>query len=90
MPPNTVCVTRASKWGNPHRIGFCPECGVNHTREEAIAEFRAEVSQLPRDGAPLIWLRGKNLACFCKLSEACHADVLLELANRNYPDHISR
>lgn len=26
-------------------------------------------------------LAGKNLACFCKLGEPCHADVLLELAN---------
>lgn len=26
-------------------------------------------------------LRGKNLACWCKLGEACHADVLLEVAN---------
>jgi hypothetical protein len=26
-------------------------------------------------------LRGKNLACFCKIGEPCHADVLLELAN---------
>lgn len=28
-------------------------------------------------------LRGKNLACFCKLGEPCHADVLLDLANRD-------
>ncbi len=27
-------------------------------------------------------LRDKNLACFCKIGEPCHADVLLELANR--------
>lgn len=27
-------------------------------------------------------LRGKNLACFCREGEPCHADVLLELANR--------
>lgn len=27
-------------------------------------------------------LRGKNLACWCSLSAPCHADVLLELANR--------
>lgn len=27
-------------------------------------------------------LRGKNLACWCKPGEPCHADVLLELANR--------
>ena len=28
-------------------------------------------------------LRGKNLICSCKLEEPCHADVLLELANRD-------
>jgi|JI10StandDraft_1071094.scaffolds.fasta_scaffold157590_1 hypothetical protein len=26
-------------------------------------------------------LRGKNLACWCKPGEPCHADVLLEIAN---------
>lgn len=26
-------------------------------------------------------LRGKNLACWCRLDEPCHADVLLEMAN---------
>jgi hypothetical protein len=26
-------------------------------------------------------LRGKNLACWCKPSEACHCDHLLEIAN---------
>ena len=32
------------------------------------------------DGLPA--LRGKNLACWCKPGAPCHADVLLELANR--------
>lgn len=27
-------------------------------------------------------LRGKNLACFCPLDKSCHADLLLEIANR--------
>lgn len=27
-------------------------------------------------------LRGKNLACWCKPGTPCHADVLLEMANR--------
>ena len=27
-------------------------------------------------------LRGKNLACWCPLDAPCHADVLLEIANR--------
>jgi len=26
-------------------------------------------------------LRGKNLACWCRIGEPCHADVLLEIAN---------
>lgn len=32
------------------------------------------------DGLPS--LRGKNLACWCTLDAPCHADVLIELANR--------
>jgi hypothetical protein len=28
-------------------------------------------------------LRGKNLACWCKPGAACHADVLLEFANKD-------
>jgi hypothetical protein len=27
-------------------------------------------------------LKGKNLACWCKLDEPCHADILLKLANK--------
>jgi hypothetical protein len=30
-------------------------------------------------------LRGKNLACWCPLDQPCHADVLLEIANRETP-----
>lgn len=32
--------------------------------------------------AALPTLRGKNLACWCRLDQSCHADVLLDLANR--------
>jgi hypothetical protein len=27
-------------------------------------------------------LKGKNLACWCPLDQPCHADILLELANK--------
>lgn len=30
-------------------------------------------------------LRGHDLACWCKEGEPCHADVLLELANKAQP-----
>lgn len=33
-------------------------------------------------GALRIALRGHDLACWCPLDQPCHADVLLELANR--------
>lgn len=36
---------------------------------------------LPAKRPDLTSLRGKNLACWCKLTESCHADVLLEIAN---------
>jgi hypothetical protein len=41
---------------------------------EADARREAILSRLPE-------LRGKNLACWCKLGTPCHADVLLEMAN---------
>jgi hypothetical protein len=31
-------------------------------------------------------LKGKNLACFCRLDQPCHADVLLGIANRDRED----
>lgn len=36
-----------------------------------------------RNRAPRAELRGKNLACFCPLDQPCHADVLLEIANKD-------
>jgi hypothetical protein len=41
---------------------------------EAVDDGRIQVD--------LEHLRGKNLGCWCPLDQACHADVLLERANR--------
>ena len=35
-----------------------------------------------RAAAVVADLRGRDLACWCPLDQPCHADVLLELANR--------
>ena len=48
--------------------------------------LQAEALELYREKRALIMqslheLRGKNLACWCRLDQPCHADVLLELAN---------
>ena len=54
----------------------------------AVALFREDwlaVMKAPSYGrarAQLDELRGKNLACWCAPGAPCHADVLLDLANR--------
>lgn len=90
MPPDTIKVDRTSRWGNQIRVGeergpgYAPwtaEDAVSHYRmnmEAAICPDRPDGSE-PLDLSPL---RGKNLACWCKIGAPCHADVLLDLANR--------
>lgn len=85
MPPNTINVTRPSKYGNPFVVG----------RDGTAAECKEKYRKLIETN---IWstpnrldiqkeLRGKNLACWCRLYDKnglrvpCHADVLLEIAN---------
>lgn len=92
MPENTVSVGRPGKWGNPFKAGevkwmlrhsdqarvqFAPA-----TTQDAVDMFRhitdnPELVKTIQDE-----LAGKNLACWCPLDQPCHADVLLELANR--------
>lgn len=71
MPENTVSVCRPGKWGNPFTF-------ANSGRIHPAMRFACEVAPL-LDVTPL---RGKNLACFCPLDQPCHADVLLEIANK--------
>ncbi|MFA5158180.1 MAG: DUF4326 domain-containing protein [Patescibacteria group bacterium] len=75
MPPNTVYVGRPSKWGNPIFTK-----NYNKTAQQGFREYIGGL--LFCDPNYLKELRGKNLCCWCKLSEPCHADVLLELANK--------
>jgi hypothetical protein len=83
MPPNTVSVARPGKWGNPFRIGF-----EVATAEQAKSEYLcflaggSKFSHLRERVGDVRQLKGKNLACYCKLGEPCHADVLLEIANQ--------
>ena len=85
MPPNTVSVARPGRWGNPHPVGPCPLCGVEHSAEDAVREFEAELMMpMNYQARDAVWreLRGKNLACWCRLDATwCHADVLLRIAN---------
>jgi len=78
MPPNTVKVTRPTAWGNPFLVS-------EHGQQGAVDRFRDYIEGMvcePSVVASLNELRGKNLACWCRPGLPCHADVLLELANR--------
>lgn len=97
-PEGAVVVARPTRWGNPYRIGDLnpyaatdefPD-GAPMTAEEVVALYAMGVAFLPESAfAPL---RGRDLACWCPLVDAtgrpvpCHADVLLELANRTPHD----
>ena len=71
------------------------ECNHNSFRAETAAqavEFYRDWINMRLSGPKASGLRGKlaalkgmNLACWCKPGSPCHADVLLELANRNLP-----
>lgn len=50
--------------------------------QAAVNMFRVHMDERPDLRAAAVeQLRGKDLACWCKPDEACHADVLLEIAN---------
>lgn len=87
-----VNVARPSPLGNPFivgRDGTRAQCvrlfkillggNIALTTEATVDTQREFLSN-----AVVSWksLRGKNLACWCPAHAECHADVLLELANR--------
>jgi len=92
MPPNTVKVDRSTKWGNPFVTG------VHGTRAECVDLFKflmagaicislgdhadQQIAYYKHVRRNRRHLRGKNLACWCPPGQPCHADVLLEIANK--------
>jgi len=72
MPPNTVYVGRPSKWGNPFKIGR------DGSRGYVLYLYDRWLSyQLMQNPSFLEPLKEKDLACWCRLDEPCHADILL-------------
>ena len=97
VPANTAVVARGPgrKWGNPFKVGeplvdphgLAPGSTPLHdlTQEDAVALFRRWLAETEEGRAiakeAKIELRGKNLACWCRPDQVCHADVWLEVAN---------
>lgn len=82
--PDAVIVARPQRYGNPFVIGTSQN-GGNITREMAVAAFREALidGRLQFNVKEVrVELGGRDLACWCPLDEPCHADVLIEIANR--------
>lgn len=91
MPPNTVSVCRPGKWGNPFPVGKPGPMGRTAIDNEGAVGFFEQMLRddelrreagYPSDDEIREALRGKDLACWCKLDQPCHADVLLDIANK--------
>lgn len=98
MPPNTRKVDRSTKFGNPFDAArYSPPEAIRMYRAWLTGEMTDEeiegrypplvarhlISRRHGVLKSLSELRGMNLACWCAPSDACHADLLLELANRD-------
>ncbi len=97
MPPDTLKADRTTMWGNPFAHQD-PAIAVRMFRAWLIGSMRTATifdctvvlpgdlaSRRARMRAELPMLRGYSLACWCRPGAPCHADVLLELANKKKP-----
>jgi hypothetical protein len=85
-PPDAVVVSRPTKWGNPFALGLLipPREAARYYDEwlDGVAYRKIEPERRRWILAHVHELRGKRLACWCKPGVPCHADVLMELANK--------
>lgn len=77
-PPTAVSVARPHRYGNPHRVSDTLDAVA------AVELYRSDLQsgRLPYDVDQVREdLAGRDLMCWCPPGQACHADVLLEVAN---------
>ena len=75
MPEGAVYVGRPTRFGNVFTV-------AEYGRDLAVFNFRQRMRNIHLVNPGFFdGLRGKDLACWCKPGDPCHADVLLEIAN---------
>lgn len=82
-----VHVGRPSIFGNPFKVGEDGDAATCVARfERALKAAKIKSLGTRPDTARILReihrLKGKNLACWCAPGNPCHAEVLLEWANR--------
>ena len=77
MYDSAVYVGRPTKWGNPYKPEhFTVPSGAVDAFRVLMESEEYNIEMIQRE------LKGRVLACWCPLDKPCHADVLLEIANR--------
>ena len=89
-PDGAVTVARPSSWGNPFRLDAVvrtdDDVEVTLDRDAMIALYRRWLAERPElVEKARAELAGRDLACWCPLDAACHADVLLRVAAGDEP-----
>ena len=51
------------------------------TKEECIEWYKKYRELYPLNQKEISELKGKDLACWCKVGDLCHADIILEIVN---------
>jgi hypothetical protein len=97
--PDYVYIGRAGKglsgyFGNPHKVGRCLVCNVEHAQGEACAAFgiyfKQKIVEDVQFHEAVLRLRGKFLVCFCKTGQGqagsdtpCHGDIYVSFLEEN-------
>jgi hypothetical protein len=97
MPADAIYVGRPTRWGNPYAIGAPhPDHGRPMTRDDIIELYEALIDHAPGATGPRAAgeiraeLAGRDLVCWCRADQRCHADVLLAVANGTRPPNRER
>lgn len=104
-PEGVLNVARPGRYGNPYfpgcGLGFgnIPKDGRPQpwpliTKADMVRHFKEHMRLMERDEPKrfveyIAPLRGKDLMCWCALDQPCHADVLIEIANRPRCEEVS-
>ena len=85
IPLGAIYVGRPSKWGNPMTVKelkiLFPRDSSAGLHQRAVDWYKRYLPIDVRLYEQLDELRGKDLVCWCA-PLPCHADVLIEMANR--------
>lgn len=77
VPAGAISIVRPGRFGNPFKVIDGNAIEAVKLFEEALLAGKLKFTLIEVKEK----LAGKNLACWCKVGEICHGDVLLKFAN---------